>query len=100
LIESPRIELEEVAAATTLLSFANSIDPLFRILTPGCKKNGTDSNMVTIRAIISLAIAPLLARTATVTSGLNNRNHNKYAQEVIDLPLCLLARTTLKRLSL
>ena len=63
------IELELVAAATTFESFENSIEPLLRILTPGCKKNGTDSNMVTILAIISLAIAPLLARTATVTSG-------------------------------
>ena len=47
-------------------------------------KNGTVSNMVTIRDTISLAIAPLFASIATVTSGVNNR-YSKYAQDVIDL---------------
>ena len=27
-----------------------------------------------------------IAKTATVTSGLNSKNHNRYAQDVIDLP--------------
>ena len=99
MIDIPRIELEDVAAATTLESFANSIDPLLRILTPGCKKKGTDSNMVTILAIISLAIAPLFASTATVTSGWNKRYHKRYAHDVIDLPDCLDARTILNLFS-
>ena len=86
LIDIPRIDDEDVAAATILLSLPNSILPLFSILTPGCKKKGTVSNMVTILAIISLAIAPLFARIATVTSGVNKRYHNRYAQDVIDLP--------------
>ena len=89
LIDIPRIELEDVADATILLSLPNSIFPLFSILTPGCKKKGTDSSIVTILAIISLAIAPLFASTATVTSGLNSMYYSKYAHDVIDLPLCL-----------
>ena len=100
LIDIPRIDDDDVAAATSLLSLPNSILPLFSIFTPGCKKKGTVSSMVTILDTISLAIAPLFARIATVTSGVNRRYHSRYAQEVIDLPDCLAAKTTLNRFSL
>ena len=40
LYEPPRIALEDVAAATILLPFSNSILPLFQFNTPCCKNFG------------------------------------------------------------
>ena len=68
LIERPRIEEPDVAAAIILLLFENSNEPLFKAFVPGCKKNGKFSNIRVMRASISRAVAPLLASTATVFS--------------------------------
>ena len=66
-----------VADASILELFSKSILPLFSALVPGCKKNGTFSNMVVIRDNISLAVAPLFANMATVCSGWNKRYHKR-----------------------
>jgi hypothetical protein len=76
------------------------MDPLFNAFVPGCRKNGRFSSINVTRANISRAVAPLLARTAIVFSGLNNANQSRYATDEIDLPDCLQASTILNLLSL
>ena len=62
------MELPEVEAAIILELLENSIEPLLRALQPGCRKNGRFSNIRDIRDNISLAVAPLFAKIATVFS--------------------------------
>ena len=72
LYEPPRTALEDVAAATTLLPFSNSILPLFQFNTPCCNHFGKFSYASCSLPNISLAVEDLLARIAILQLGLNN----------------------------
>ena len=71
LYDPPRMALEDVAAASILLLFSNSKEPLFQFNTPCCKKLGIFSYANCNRPNKSLAVEDLLARIATFTFGLN-----------------------------
>ena len=63
-----------MAAAMILELLENSSDPLLSAFVPGCKKKGMFSSMSVTLESISLAVAPLFARTATVFSELKRAN--------------------------
>ena len=71
LYEPPRIALEEVAAATILDLFSNSILPLFQLITPCCNHLGKFSYASCSLPSISLAVEDLLASIAMLELGLN-----------------------------
>ena len=71
LYEPPRIALEEVAAATILDLFSNSILPLFQLITPCCNHLGKFSYASCNLPNISLAVEDLLASIAMLELGLN-----------------------------
>ena len=73
----PRMDEPEVAAATIRLLLENSIEPLFRDLHPGWRKNGRFSSIRVILESISLAVAPLFANTAIVFSGWKSAYQSK-----------------------
>ena len=70
--ELPRIALEEVAAATIVALFSNSILPLFQFITPCCNHFGKFSYANCTLLNISLAVEDLLASIAMFELGLNN----------------------------
>ena len=73
----PVIHVKDVAAAIILELLENSNDPLLSAFVPGCKKNGIFSSISVTLESISLAVAPLFARTATVFSEWNKANQRR-----------------------
>ena len=72
LYEPPLIADEEVAAATIVDLFSNSILPLFQLITPCCNHFGKFSYANCRRPNISLAVEDLLASIARLELGLNS----------------------------
>ena len=71
LYEPPLIALEDVAAATIVDLFSNSILPLFQFITPCCNHFGKFSYANCSLPNISLAVDDLLASKAIFELGLN-----------------------------
>ena len=71
LYDPPLIALEEVAAATMLDLFSNSMLPLFQLTTPYCIHLGKFSYASCSLPNISLAVEDLLASKAMLEFGLN-----------------------------
>ena len=71
LYEPPRMADDEVAAATMVDLFSNSILPLFQLITPCCNHFGKFSYANCTLPKISLAVEDLLARMAILLFGLN-----------------------------
>ena len=70
--EPPRIALDDVAAATMVDLFSNSILPLFQFITPCCNHFGKFSYASCNLPNISLAVDDLFASMAMLEFGLNN----------------------------
>ena len=70
--ELPRTADAEVEAASILLPFSNSSDPLFHDRTPCCNHLGKFSYASCNLPNKSLAVEALFAKIAILTLGLNN----------------------------
>ena len=77
LYEPPRIADDEVAAATMVDLFSNSILPLFQLIIPCCNHLGKFSYANCKRPKISLAVDDLFASIAKLELGLKRAECSK-----------------------